>query len=167
MTSCETCSKGGVHLDTTTPPEIIPLYSDTRIFYKKYNTFRKNYKDKNLRLYAITLTISSTEYRCIKLNDANQSSYLLNKLIDKKINGIFVEELTKKNRLHLHGFTFGDKEIMNHKCRQKGYYLPDWGASNVLKPLSNEMSIDKWCEYITKTMVTPNIIKWLNPVSPD
>lgn len=161
MESCTVCTAGRSHLDPTPPPLILPLFCDIRMFIKQFKLFRKYQADR--RIYACTLTLSPTEVRAIKQHDSNQSVFLLNKLNGLGFNGVFVQELTKKNNIHLHGFIFSDMELKYHKCRKNGFFIPVWGASNMIKALPTEIAVDKWLQYITKTLITPNIIEWLSP----
>lgn len=160
---CPTCAEARCHLDTTTRPVILSNDSLDKEFYKKYYDYVRYYYSlsNDKLLYAVTLTLSPREIQHIKRINASPLDFLYNKCLSLKYNGVFIQELTKKNITHLHGIIIADRNIIFHKNR-KGYALPDWGASNLFKKLSNAMAIDKWFSYCSKMLITASIVEWLN-----
>ncbi len=162
---CYCCANDASHLDLKLASIIMPengLEKDWAKIFQEYVNYDANPDLKDYRLYAVTFTLSVVERRACSKRGIDTLNFLTNKLIDKNYSGVYVVERDKKGVRHLHGIVYGHRDILYHKCK-KGFYLSEWGASNILKPLyKSNMSYQKWYEYCAKTLLTLDVERWLN-----
>lgn len=163
---CKTCDEGAGHLDRNAPFVIFPstcmdkdLYKGFRRLVTYYDDHDHEYKRK-YSLAAITLTLKCNEVRAIKNRNKDPILYLIHKMESLGVTGVYIEEYTQKKVVHLHGITIVNNEIRQHPIA-RGYKLPTWDASNMIKLLGNTTAIEKWYQYCKKTLITADILDWL------
>lgn len=142
-------------LDSESPPKIFYESDFDCVLRKNLDQYRS--LRRNDTMVAITLTLSPKEVKACSLKSIPQITYFRNKMIDRKIPGIYITESTKKGVKHLHGIAFvkKDADINN----QTLYSI--WKSSVNIKRIPNYENYLKWTDYMCKNLTTPDIDRWL------
>lgn len=107
----------------------------------------------------ITLTIRPSEIMLCDKRNVVHSEYLVGKLIDFPFKGVFVLEYTKKGEPHLHGIVAVRNPISKEELQS---LKEDWFAQVNIRAINQEESFRKYTEYMTKTFINPNVLKWIS-----
>lgn len=137
---------------------------DLNNYFDRANTYNDYYN-----YYAVTLTIPKAEYDTLKQSKTHNVigyfSYLL-KLCN--LQGLYIQELTKRGVIHLHGVVCTNKINRDTKYRRKikgkwsySYVLKDYPFEHIVKDIPTSRAQNAWCSYMIKNQRSKSLLEYL------
>lgn len=124
--------------------------------------------------YACTFTIPKYENDVLKTSKThNIQGYFEYLLKSINLEGIYIQELTKKGVVHLHGvvYTKNIDRTTKYRRRIKGkwsysYRIKDYPFEHIIKDLPTTRAKNAWVSYMIKNQTSKTLLEYLQNNAP-